>query len=68
MLYWILGIAIALLGVVIARVLGPQLSDDYQFYSMVVGSTIAVIGIFVTALGAGKRRPVDAKGRNAKPE
>jgi hypothetical protein len=52
--YWFVGAAIALLGVLIARVLTPSLPSDYQLYGSVLGITLAVLGILAAALGAGK--------------
>lgn len=52
--YWILGIGIALIGVVIARVLAPVMPADYQTLTTAVGVTVAVVGVLTTALGAGR--------------
>ena len=52
--YWILGIGIALVGVVIARVLAPVMPAGYQTLTTAVGITVAVVGVLTTALGAGR--------------
>jgi hypothetical protein len=54
-LWWVLGVAVALLGVAIARILGPQLPEAYQSSVFVSGAVIAVFGVFLAALGAGHR-------------
>lgn len=54
--WWVLGLAVALIGVAIARLLGPQLPAAYQPPAFVAGATIAVLGVFVAALGAGRSR------------
>lgn len=54
-LWWALGVTVALMGVAIARILGPQLPDAYHSSVFVVGAAIAVLGVFVAALGAGHR-------------
>lgn len=53
--YWIVGIAIALVGVAIAKLLGPQLPADYHSMAFIVGTAIALTGVFVSSLGAGRR-------------
>nr|MBS0021817.1 hypothetical protein [Gammaproteobacteria bacterium] len=55
-LWWVLGVAVALIGVAIARILGPQLPPAYQPSVFVAGAAIAVLGVFVAALGAGRVR------------
>ena len=52
-LYWILGTAIALMGIVVARIVAPQLPEQFQSSAFVAGVTVAVTGIFVAAAGAG---------------
>jgi hypothetical protein len=51
-LWWILGGALALIGVAIARILGPQVLPVYQPSVFAAGATIAVLGVFVAALGS----------------
>ena len=53
-MYWIIGAAIALAGVAVTRVIAPELPEDMQFIGKISGATIAVVGIFVAALGAGR--------------
>ncbi|MFZ0257584.1 MAG: hypothetical protein WAN46_18515 [Gammaproteobacteria bacterium] len=55
-IWWVLGVAVALTGVAIARILGPQLPPAYQSSVFVAGAAIAVLGVFVAALGAGHER------------
>lgn len=55
-LWWVLGVVVALIGIVVARILGPQLPSAYQTSVFVVGATIAILGIFIAALGAGRQR------------
>jgi hypothetical protein len=54
--YWIGGTAIALLGVAVARLIRPELPEQYQLIAMIGGSTLGVIGIFIAALGANRRK------------
>lgn len=56
-LYWLIGALVALLGVYIARGVTPQLPERYAFYGTVVGVTVAVVGVFLAARGAGRERP-----------
>jgi hypothetical protein len=56
-LYWVIGALVALLGVFIARGLAPQLPERYAFYGTIVGVTVAVVGVFLAARGAGRERP-----------
>ncbi|MGF1613703.1 MAG: hypothetical protein ACFCVA_07235 [Gammaproteobacteria bacterium] len=53
-LWWVLGVVVALTGIAVARILGPQLPSGYQTSVFVVGATIAILGIFIAALGAGR--------------
>lgn len=55
-LWWVIGAAVALVGIAIARILGPQLPLAYQPSVFVLGATIAVVGVFMAALGAGRKR------------
>ncbi len=55
-IWWILGVAVALIGVAIARILGPQLPAIYQPSVFAAGAIIAVLGVFAAALGAGRSR------------
>ena len=56
-LYWLIGAAVALFGVYIARGVTPQLPERYAIYGTIVGVTVAVVGIFLAARGAGRERP-----------
>ena len=56
-LYWLIGALVALLGVYIARGVAPQLPGGYAFYVTILGVTVAVVGIFLAARGAGRERP-----------
>lgn len=58
-IWWVLGAAVALIGVAIARILGPQLPPAYQPSVFAAGATIAVLGVFVAALGSGRGRSPD---------
>jgi len=53
---WIPGILIALLGVAIARLLSPVLPNDYQSATFIIGTCIAIAGIFITASGSTKSK------------
>lgn len=52
--FWVLGVGVALLGVLIARVLAPAVPADYQTLTTAVGVTVALLGVLTTALGAGR--------------
>jgi hypothetical protein len=67
--YWILGIATALGGVAIAKLIGPQLPADYRSMAFIVGTTLAITGIFVSGLGAGRRvsQHSEPAGKNKEP-
>ena len=52
--YWFVGSGVALVGVVIARLLTPQLPEDMRIYGTSLGVTVAVVGILAAALGAGR--------------
>jgi hypothetical protein len=54
---WIGGSAIALAGVLVAKVLGPELLPyQYHVYSMAAGTLVAVSGLFVAASGSAAKR------------
>lgn len=53
-IWWVAGVIVALVGLVIARVLGPQLPVGYQPSVFAIGATVAVLGVFIAALGAGR--------------
>lgn len=52
--FWFLGVGVALVGVLIARVLAPAVPADYQTLTTAVGVTVALLGVLTTALGAGR--------------
>ena len=53
---WLPGIATAMAGVAIARLLVPELPDQYQSAGFIIGTSIAIVGVFITAAGSGKKR------------
>lgn len=54
--YWFTGIAIAVLGIIAARVISPQLEDSHGVYIVVktLGHLVAFAGIFWIARGISK--------------
>jgi len=52
--FWLVGIGIAVIGVVIARVLAPAMPADYQTLTTAIGVSVAVVGVLTTARGAGR--------------
>jgi len=66
---WLLGTAIALAGVVTARVLGPGLlPEEYQVYSMAVGTLVAIAGVFVAASGSAAKRRIPPPDESPEPQ
>ncbi len=58
--HWLPGILVALLGVGIARLLSPALPEAYQSAAFIIGTCIAIAGIFITAAASTRSK------RNAK--
>lgn len=58
--YWIAGIASAFIGVVLARVAAPHFAEKTSAIVKVAGQFLAIIGLFVIALGVSRR----ASGQN----
>lgn len=54
--YWITGTAVAIAGVVAARVVAPELKDSHSVYIVVktLGHLVAFAGIFLIARGISK--------------
>lgn len=52
--YWLSGALISLGGVALARLVAPQLPEALQGAAFVAGVTIAIVGLFVAALGRGR--------------
>lgn len=67
-LYWILGASVALFGVGVARMAAPSLPEAYQSAGFLVGLTIAIFGIFISALGAGAGTTAHAPADKAQEE
>lgn len=59
--YWFTGIAIAVLGILIARVISPRLEDSHSVYIVVktLGHFVAFAGIFWIARGVSKNANKD---------
>lgn len=57
--FWITGTLVALLGVVVARLVAPQLEEDSHSVFLVVktlGHLVAFLGIFLIARGISQNR------------
>lgn len=55
--FWFTGTAIAIAGVVAARVIAPELKDSHSVYIVVktLGHLVAFFGIFLIARGISKK-------------
>lgn len=58
--HWILGIAVALVGVVLARLVCPEINTNgIRFAVMLVGHFLCLVGLFIIAHGVFKRHQSD---------
>lgn len=54
-MHWLLGVMMALAGVVLARSVGPALSQPSKAWVTVSGQVLAVTGLLVIAVGVRNR-------------
>lgn len=53
--YWAAGLALACLGVVLARWAAPQMSTKWGAWTAVLGQITAIAGLFIIAVGIQRR-------------
>lgn len=64
---WLLGLVIALAGVVIARVAAPHYTGKTQTVLVSIGRLISFVGLFVIALGIKRRATKNADDNSPDP-
>lgn len=53
--YWIAGIALALAGVLVARVVAPYFETKTAAIVKAVGQITAIVGLFIISIGVSRR-------------
>lgn len=53
--FWVGGVAIASLGVVLARVISPTFSGSAQVVVILIGQSVAVLGLVLICWGVSRR-------------
>lgn len=53
--YWVGGVAIAAVGIVLARVISPAFSGSARITILLVGQSVAVVGLALICWGVSRR-------------
>lgn len=53
--YWVAGTLVALIGVALARVIGPRLEPSMQIVCTVAGQLLALAGLGIISVGVSRR-------------